>query len=93
MKKIILILLSSIIVVILLLILCKPKPPIQPTDKIDSLKHVITNINDSISILDSQYEKTCSIINVQSFHDDSLFFTNYLERFRLRNDSGRVKAH
>ena len=87
------ILLPSIIIAIVLLIIFKPKPPVQPNDKIDSIKHIITDINDSISILDSQYEKTCSIINVQSFHDDSLFFSNYLERFRLRNDSGRAKAH
>lgn len=69
----------------------KPQPKtISPTD---SLKHEIENIEDSILILNTNYEKSCSIIFNQSFAADTLFFSDYLERYNLHHNSRTVKAN
>lgn len=92
-KKIVIltVLLISIIVGV---IVCRKKqetPPV-PT-KIDSLKTEIIKIDHNIDSIKENYEKTCSIISGQSFADDTLFFTDYLTRFKLRNNSGTIEAH
>ena len=89
-KSSILILCLIISLGILLFFKCKPKAPTEPS-KIDSIKTEIIKTEDSINVLTIHYEKNCSIIINQSFSADSLFFTNYLERFRLYHDSGTTK--
>lgn len=70
----------------------KSEPKEDPLrNKVDSLKKEIVPIKDSLKLESLKYEKTCSIIHSQSFYRDSVFFSEYLKRFRLHHDSGRVE--
>jgi hypothetical protein len=91
MKKI-LILIVLVGVLLMAILLWKKKPIVPPPSKLDSLQNELVILKDSLKLESIKYEKTCSIIHNQSFYDDSVFFSEYLKRFRLRYDSGRVKV-
>lgn len=66
-------------------------PP--PTKKIDSLQTEITKIDSILETNKVTYEKKCSTISNQSFAADTLFFTDYLTRFKLRYNSRTTEAN
>lgn len=86
--------LSILIFIIGTIFYCSHNQPKEDPlrNKLDSIKKELVPIKDSLNLESLKYEKTCSIINSQSFHNDSVFFSDYLKRFRLRYDSGRVKV-